>query len=384
MGNFNKVPTMKTVVFGTSRESPDEKRVLTARAKRRERVERYLETANDEDKKQFIKSLFNLDAMLSHYATESERLLVFIDNNVIQDILKRDQAEEPIRGARFHAFLALLILAEDHYLIDIFACISPAVMYEASGRGTRHIDEACDEVFDAITETGLVMHTIGFSHPNELKIIFKKIQKDEKKIRAALDEIKIKSWKRNFSLKNGLGTRIPFSLAEEECPNLSLDYFPHKHVKFLLMHMIEKRMFSENSDQTQARKLMKDPQDKSFSILKPKGDGVEGLGDIELLAHCNLREQTLMRTPHITMGLTFDDSLRDALTENASVQSIITVLGGVDDPSESTARFAYEMMNYQRRTVKANKRMSEYRTAFKEFVNSLFRPIPEETKLSKN
>jgi hypothetical protein len=370
---FRTASTNEAVVFASSSESQFEKKVLTARAKRRERVDNFLESAKDEDKKKFIEALFDLNATLVHHATVSERLLIFIDNNVIQDILKRDKAEEPVRRARFHALLALLMLAEDYYLIDIFACISPAVLYEAAGRGTRPVDEVYAEVLGAIAEAGLAMHTIGFNHLNELKNLFKKIRKDESEIRSALNKIKMTSWERDFSPPNKFGTRIPFSLAEEECPNVRLTYFSPGYVKFLLMHIIEKRMFSENSEKAEARKLMQNPQEKAFTILKLKGDGVEGLGDIELLEHCDLRLQTMKRTPHITMGLTFDGSLRDALRRHAHVQSRVTVVGGIDDLSDSATRVTYSMLDSQRRTEKANKRVTEYHSAFKKFLEVTLR-----------
>lgn len=358
------------MVFGSRSESQFEKAVLVARAKRYQRVDKFLEAASDDAKTDFIDALDELNRILIHHATVSERLLLFIDNNVLQDIFQRDRADQPLRGTRFHALLAFLMLAEDYYLLDIFACVSPAVFYEAAHRGSRPVDEAVREVVDGIAEVGLATHFVGFGHPNELRGLFKRIKRDEVEIRAALAEIKAASWKRNFSDAT-FGTRIPFSVAEDECPNVRLSYFDPWYVKFLLMHIIEKRMYSENSDQTYARRLMQDPQEKAFTILKQKGDGVEGLGDIELMAYCDLSAQTMRRSPYITMGVTFDKSLKVALQKRASVQSRVTIAGGVDDVSDGAIRVTYSMKDSSLRAAKANRRAGEYCTAYEKFLDTL-------------
>lgn len=373
MGMFAKVkyPSSKeTIVFGSRSESQFEKEVLAARAKRQKRVEKFFCSAPDQAKTDFLEALSELNRMLIQHATVSERLLIFIDNNVLQDILKREREDQPLRGVRFHALLAFLTLAEDHYLLDIFACVSPAVLYEAAYRGTRPSLEVFGEVVDALAEIGLATHLVGFSHPNELKRLFKRISRDEIEIRRALDEIKSKSWKRDFSGES-LGTRIPFGVAEDECPVVRLCHFDPWYVKFLMMHIIEKRMYSENSDQGQARKLMQNPQERAFAILKHKGEGVEGLGDIELLTYCDLGAQTMRRSPHIIMGVTFDNSLREALWNRAQVKARVTIVGGLDDVADGALRAVYSMRDSQRRTAKSNRRAKEYDIACESFLETI-------------
>lgn len=373
MGIFDKVKnpsSQEVIVFGSRSESQFEKEVLAARARRQKRVEKFLGSAPEEVTIDFLEALSELNRMLVHHATVSERLLIFIDNNVLQDILKREREDQPLRGVRFHALLAFLILAEDHYLLDIFACVSPAVLYEAAYRGTRPSLEAFREVVDALAEIGLATHLAGFSHPNDLRGLFKRISRDEIEIRRALDEIRTKSWKRDFS-GGSFGTRIPFSVAEDECPNVRLGHFDPWYVKFLMMHIIEKRMYSENSDQLHARKLMQNPQERAFAILKHKGEGVEGLGDIELMTYCDLGAQTLRRSAHITMGVTFDNSLCEALWKRAQVKSRVTIMGGLDDMADGALRVSYSMRDSQRRTAKSNRRAKEYCIAYERFLETI-------------
>ncbi|WP_146042068.1 hypothetical protein [Chromobacterium sinusclupearum] len=328
-------------------------------------------TADKEAKENFLSALLRLDAMACYYATVSERLLLFFDNNVLQDIRLRDDVEQPLRGHRFHALLAFLALVEDHYCLDVFACVSPVVLYEASGRGKHTPKQVEEQVRLLMAEVGLATHFTGHSAPKELGEMFKRIRSDEKALRIALDEIKNKSWVRDFAGEKGHGTRIPFSLAEEECPKIQLTYFEPWHVKFLLIHIIEKNMYRENGDKKKARRLMSNPQEKAFNILKSKGDGVEELGDIELLTLCDLSSQTLMRSPDITVEITFDGSLEAALWKRANVQSRTTFVGGNDDAHDGARRFVYMMKQSQRRTEKANKRVMEYSEARVKFFEPL-------------
>lgn len=372
-----KISSREIGVFGSRTESQFEKAVLLARAKRRGRIETFLESALEEAKIDFLDALSELNKMLVHHATVSERLLVFIDNNVLQDVLQRERSDQPLRRARFHALLAFLMLAEDYYSLDVFACVSPAVLYEAAHRGARPHLEAFSETVDALAEIGLATHPIGLADPDDLPRLFESIRVDEGKIRLALDEIKNKSWKRNFS-SGVFGTRIPFSVAEDECPEVQLDYFHPWYVKFLMMHIIEKRMYNENSDQPKARKLMRNPQEKAFTFLKPKNEGVEGLGDIELMTYCDLSAQTIRRSPHITMGVTFDEGLRKALWGRATVQSQTSVVVGLDGASDGAMRITYSMKDSARRNAKADRRAKEYRLAYSEFVKIIRPYFPTE------
>lgn len=225
-----------------------------------------------------------------------------------------------------------------------------------------------------MAKIGLATHFVGFRSSGELRDHFKQIRRDEVKIFKALNYIKEAQWKRDFSPEGSFGIRIPFAVAEEECPDVRLTYFNPGTVKFLLMHIIEKWMYQQNKDQPKARNMMADPQRKEFSIVFPRKEGkecVEGLGDIELLTHCDLIDQTWRNSPDITFGLTFDRSLQAALLRRTGENHTVTMIGGIDDPSESALRVAYMMRQTQRRTEKANRRAEEYLKAIELFITQV-------------
>lgn len=367
--------TKNTVVFGMrNRSTALEKKIELNRANRSRRINQFLASASEEEKDEFVKDMHKLESMLTHYVTVSERLLIFIDNNVIQDILKQDSDRK--RMQRFHSFLAVLSLAQDYYLVDIFACVTPAILYEAGGKSCKHTILETENIFleveNAIAEAGLPTHRAGFNKPRQLRTIFKQIAFDEKVIRAALDKAKGKSWKREFS-QPGRGTRIPFSVAEEECPMMRLKYFNPGVVKLLFMHLIERQMYQENVDQPKARRMMY-KFSKAFFIIKKKKTGIEGLGDIELLTHCDLSSQTMHNAPDITMGFTYDDNLHATLLNRSTVISQGSIFeGGIDSAEDFSLSLVASIQHSNKRTSKANKRIREYATAMNEFYDEVLK-----------
>lgn len=363
-------------MFALNTETTLEKKIKISRAKRSMRLKAFLESADEEKKRKFLEEMFMLESMLTHYATVSERLLVFIDNNIIQDILKQDV--NPERKRRCYSFLAVLALAQDYYLIDVFACISPAVLFEAGGKRNNYslpqAEKLIASVVDAMADVGLPTHLVGFNSTRDLINIFKKISYDEIQIRAAIDEVVGRCWERDFSISEHGGIRIPFSLAEEECPDIQLTYFHLPIVKWIFMHMIEKRMYQENKNQPKARKLMTLGNETTFSIIKSKNVGVEGLGDIELLTHCDLTRQTMSNSPEIVMGFTYDDRLYETLMERSNVVTVgSTHQGGVDNAEDSALAFMWNMQNAAKYTDKANRRMREYGDALQKFGDEILK-----------
>lgn len=230
-----------------------------------------------------------------------------------------------------------------------------------------------------MAEIGLSAHPIGFRSIEELTQSFKRIRTDEREIRKALDRIKALSWENEFASRHGVGIRIPASLAEELCPVVKLQYFDPWVVKLLLMHVILKRMYAENAENPAARKLMPDPQEKQFAILKAKGnDQVEGLADIELLSYCDLSEQTVNQSPQIIMALTFDKGLRSALRMRSASRRQATGRGGSEDAENSGKRVAFMLYHSTKRTAKANRRTEEYIQDLQGFLKLYEKYLPME------
>ncbi|MDO8036830.1 hypothetical protein O3297_25710 [Janthinobacterium sp. SUN128] len=366
--------TKSAKVFGLRTQTPIGNRILYNRAKRSKYIDEFLTSASDEEKIDFFKDYDKIISLLHCYASVSERLLVFIDNNILEDIAKRETDRK--RMQRFSSLLAALMLAQEYYMLEIFACLSPAILFEAAGKksnlSNQEVSALLMKITLAVAEIGLVVHRVGFTTPNSLRRLFKLIHEDEKKLRKALDEVAAKKWRRDFKSESGFGIRIPFSLAEDECPTLRLRYFDPWMVKFLLMHMIEKGMYRENKEQPRARSMMLYGASTAFSILKSRVAGVEGLGDIELMTYCDLTTQTMANSPEITMALTFDRRLHDSLILRSGAGSMgASVQGGSDDVEDFSRAFAWSMRNNARRNRKSEEQMRMFARAFDEFCDEI-------------
>lgn len=374
MGIFSRIRRQSTkdvTVFAQGSETPLEKEILLARAKREHQIQRFLENASDKSKAKFQEAFISLVVAIDFHMSISERLHLFIDNSVLQDIAHKDDMQQEISAIHYHALLAFLQLAEDYYCLDLFAYISPTILYEASHRGKMKPQDAIQNVTRLMTSIGLLTQFAGFRQPSDLPKLFKMIGRDETEILKALNTIKNTNWKRDFNSESGLGIAIPFGVAESECPEVKLEYFSPRVLKFLLMHNIEKRMYHHNPDAPKARRLMTNPQEKEFTVIAPRKNEVEGLGDIELLTYCNLRAQTATDAPDITFAVTFDANLRNALKRQTGKLKTVTIVGGVDDPEESALRLTYRMFNEERRTKKANRRGQEHREELNEYVEKV-------------
>jgi hypothetical protein len=366
--------TKHAKIFGMRTQTPIGNRIIYNQAKRSKYIDDFLISASDEEKFDFFKDFDKIVSLLHSYASVSERLLVFIDNNILEDIAKRETDRKRMR--RFCSLLAALMLAQEYYMLEIFACLSPAILFEAARKkgnlSNQEVSTLLMKTTSAVAEIGLVVHQVGFTTPNALRRLFKLIQGDEKKIHKAINEVAAKQWRRDFKSKSGFGIRIPFSLAEDECPTLRLRYFDPWMVKFLLMHMIEKGMYRENKEQPRARGMMMHGASTAFSILKSGAAGVEGLGDIELMTYCDLMSQTMANSPEITMALTFDGRLHDALILRSSTGSIgASVQSGSDDVEDFSRAFAWSMRNVARRNQKSKEQMRMFALAFSEFYDEI-------------
>jgi hypothetical protein len=368
--------TKHAVICGMRKQTQIGNQIWFNRAKRRTYIDDFLSSANEKDKLAFLTDFDKIVSMLFSYATVSERLLVFIDNNVLQDIAKRES--EPKRRQRFCSLVAALSFAQDYCLMDVFACISPVILFEGCGKkadiSARDVDALVAKITMDIAQLGLVTHFSGFDTSSQLRGLFRHIQADEKQIGKALKEIVTTAWNREFSSASG-GTRIPLSLADEECPDIRLRYFNPWVVKFLLVHMIEKRMYLENKNHAKARRLMVYGSQTTFSVLKKRTQDVEGLGDIELMTHCNLTTQTMNHSPQITMALTFDGRLFDALKERARVGQIgPSVEGGSTHVADFSRAFAWSIWHSQKKNQSENQKVQRFLEQKIEFEDEVLKP----------
>lgn len=371
---FSKAASTRNIsVFSMREEDALSKKILSSKSKREKLVRDFLNIADDKEKLIFLENLLYLHDQLIYHLDITERLYIYLDNNVLQDIFQQESNKE--RRARYFAVMALLCYAEDYLLVDIFAFIAPSVVYECSGRGTRDVEVTIREMVGGLAGAGLRTYFPFRTDKRNLLKIFKRIEKDQKEIAKALNIIKRKSWKRDFRALSEYpgGIAIPLSVAEHECPEIKLCYFDPWVVKHMLILRIENMMYQSSKDDNSARRMMNSPDNVYFNIVNNKGDKnkINGLGDIELLSSCDLMSQTSNYSPTIAIAITFDKNLRIALSARSRTVSSTSFVSGVDEPEDATNRVAYIYKIAQRKERKNNRRARSNIAALKLFFKAI-------------
>jgi hypothetical protein len=209
--------TGDVTVFGWHRPEPLANEIWYGRANRKSILSAYLQLATEDEKKDFFKHFCMLQDILFAYLDESERVLLLFDNSTIQDVLQQDEAVR--RRSRYNSLLALLIQAEDYHLVDVFAAITPVILYEING--CRPIQDSTtwsdirSKITHAMAALGLDVTYVGFRNFNQLFHTHKEIVEDEKQIRHALEIIRTRNWSLDPVSLGSEGTAIGLSIAEE-------------------------------------------------------------------------------------------------------------------------------------------------------------------------
>lgn len=367
--------TDDVMVFGLRSDGPIEKRIKISKAMRLKVLREYIASGDDARKRQLLKDFILINSLFTEYATVSERLMLSLDNCVIQDVLNRHDDER--RSQRYHALISFLMYAEDYCLFDLYGCVSPVVLYEANGRKPITSQSAFDALYsriaEAMADAGIQATPVGFSSINDLRLMMKNIEGDDKKIEGVVRKINQEKWEMDFSAEGG-GMHIPFAVAEKSIPPMRLKYFSVWHVKLILMRLIEKKMYEQNAEDKKARKMMQKPKGKEYSSMtRVSKKGLEGLADIEMLTICDLVSQSARNVFNIAAPVTFDDGLMETISTRARWHMHSpTFHGGVDDAEAFAYVFTHMQEMAARRTEKANARISEMGKAFNRFVKDVF------------
>lgn len=374
--NDNGDELSRVGVFGIRSENPAITEMLFNKARRVRTAQEFVTQCDEASKVSFRQGVFHICGMLMHYATVSERLIAFFDNNILQDILQH--TDRVARRPTYNALMASLAFAEDYCLWDIFGGITPTIIIEANGG--RPVETEGDlrkivkRIGESLISVGLDASFIGFDTVEQLADATQRIKRDELEILRVLSEIRAKDWKLDIRVRRGkFPLPIPSAVAEASVPNATLRYFNPWHVKSLLMHDIVKRLYAANEQSLAFRDLCKQELDRGLPrILRVRKGRLQGLGDIELLSSCDLATQTANNSPYTAMALTFDRPLAAWIHSRSHVLSPSPSFRGGKAAEQFGDVFIYRMWREQRKTEKVNKRHRENMIEFRRFWHKNF------------
>ena len=243
-------------------------------------------------------------------------IFLVLDNSLIQDFKHRSIA--PARGLRALAYTAFCRFVTGWSDRATTIVLSPMAVYEHLGRTSPgSVGEAAialRELLDLLADTRLRCAGLGFNEPSLLLAKLKDIEADERYLTDYVRSIDAKDWKTN--LHAPLGVKIPFSIAWEKIPDsLPLRYFDSWYVKFVLSARIEQFIVQQSRHDPKAKPISGGRLMQALADLNEfsKKGLLKGLGDIDLLQHCDVSRQYKENPGCVLLGQTLDKGLDEVL-----------------------------------------------------------------------
>jgi hypothetical protein len=246
-----------------------------------------------------------LDRYASGYELDGPILLV-LDNSLIQTFKHREAIAK--RGMEALAYTAFCRFVSGWSDRPTELAISPMAVYEHLGKaGIKSTDDAAvvmTELAGLFVDAKLPMSSFGFWDLQSLVQKLSDIEEDERYLSEYVSGIDHANWK--TKLRTGSSVKFPFWVAYSAIPDdLPLRYFNRWYVKFVLSSRIERHIVSQSDDYS---------TDVRFGVNRFDKKGVlKGLGDIDLLCHCDISRQFQQKPDRVQIGQTLDRDLDKVL-----------------------------------------------------------------------
>ena len=328
-----------------------------------------LKTLQENDRKLAIEAFIIHAMRFTNIAQFSSSAIVIIDNNIL-DSMKKACGDGGYHDVNTVASLCFFDFLVNTARFNVMAALTPTILYEYSGRaqynGRREYECKYRSALSLLGQFGVPICVIGATTYKCTRPLISAIVHDEAEIRKAIHYIKNADWSVQFNTDYGI--RIPFSLAIERVPKMSLRYFSREYTDYLLAHLIERLIHENKNNDRKAKKLIDVERVAVFARLSGvKREKVKGLGDIELLSLCDLRAQfsRVEETPRF--GLTLDRDLQDVLKKH----SAIIMSTGRMAPLDAFARLPDIMAQIHSLNDKMDEKSKEYGKALSSYMNKI-------------
>lgn len=278
---------------------------------------------------------------------------IVLDNALLQDL--RLEGQKPDRMLRARALKCLF-----HYLRAklppvVYLAVTPVTLFEYNGRlAPRDEQEFVSKVneIDALLEQlGLPVLRFRLGSFEEARDNVERLQWDTDEITRALGIVKSRRY--DVPIKQGPYISFPLDLAYELIPrDLLLRFLDPGYVNFVLASIIKEWIWESPVQPKELRKKFRGADASSaYKLAKVEGGKLKGLGDLQILGMCSIRNQFMSRS-HVTfVALTSDETLDDLLIEfsNHSLSSGDFQSG--DPRNEQKSRRFVDEMRIQHRLV---------------------------------
>ncbi|WP_225977981.1 hypothetical protein [Paracidovorax avenae] len=258
-----------------------------------------------------------------------------LDNSILQAFKHRHTD----RGIDALAYVAFCRFARDWSDRPTYLALTPMAVYEHLGkravRDTEEANRVLRELIQLLTDTNLKTATVGFSRPSSLVSLMKAIRSDDVHLTKLIRKIDGANWQTD--LKTSFGVKIPLSVANRAIHNkLRLKYLHPWYVQFVLSSRIEKYIIEQSRHQPGIVPIGSGPMSRAMADMNDfsKSGLLQGLGDIDMLQHCDINSQYQQRLPYVKLGQTLDGNLTKVLRFRHSYYESASIVCGHPDQKQ--------------------------------------------------
>jgi len=300
-------------------------------------LESKLKDLSGEELSQVVDGFYKLSIYFSGAIGLSKKINIFLDNNIIQDIKHKDTDKK--RQLKYIAVLLFINFLKHEQKLNFEFFISPVILYESHGRRPfkskkgfhKHIDTIA-EILEVL-EAPISLYSISDYSDFEQKL--NDALYDEQILRETLKSLSQQSWKMKLKEKGKI--KLTFTHAFKSVPNnLSLKYFSHFYIDFLLATYIDELILTTKTNNKEVRKMFLNSKEDFplQNLIKDKNGSLEGLGDIELFELCDLTKQYSENNSFLNTLFTFDRTLLTIMNKRQGLSEGCTFVKGEDNEEE--------------------------------------------------
>lgn len=278
--------------------------------------------------------------------------VVLLDNSVIQDFKHAGTPADKggLRLARATALVAFSRFLCSWNRRNHAVALSPVAVYEHLGRrpltDVSDAEQRLQELHALMRPAFQSLVLFNAAGMDEFVEATRAVDHDAQLLFEAARRIGEGMWARE--LKAPIGVYIPLAIAETETPrDLPLRYFSPGVVHRVFAARTEQEVISQSASVSSVPPITSGEVSRRLAALNGLGRDlrkgkIRGLGDLEILQHCTIRQQHAHKSSHVFVGVCSDSGLQSLLDDFSNVVVGKTVTAGVS--SDIEMREAVELM----------------------------------------
>ncbi|MFJ2366007.1 hypothetical protein ACIPIN_20260 [Pseudomonas sp. NPDC087697] len=292
-----------------------------------------------------------------------------IDNDVLNALQKPDEYRE--------RYVALMLLFD--YIrrseLDFRSAITPVIFIEFSEKDALTTADAFNiamkHLHQTVAKTGLQLFCQGLSNFKEAKRSEKSINHDLHEISSALSKIKLNEYKIDLSRPNNR-IMLPHAAARYLAPKFKPKYFSRGHTELFIQAAIESKILHNKKNDAYVRKNFHNKYAiRTSKLLTLQSGRLKGMGDLSILSLCDIGSQFSQKFSATSIGLTFDERLRDVLASHSDLTVTSDILISGEETPKSIRKKMFSFLRESQGVERVNAVTTTFATGIADFLKSV-------------